>query len=73
MDEAKSCDRAELKRIETIPDGDTEGDYIREVRIEATVKGIEIDEYIMIPWEWIHRASEILDSSSRSGTARPSD
>lgn len=56
--------------VATIPDGDSEGDYLREVVIEAKPGGLEIDNYILIPWAWIDRASRIL-RSSRECDIRP--
>jgi hypothetical protein len=52
--ENQESDRAELRFVRTIPDADMDGSsYNREVVIEATDQGIEIDEYIIIPWDWI--------------------
>ena len=52
-----TSDRAErLKIVREIPDGD----YNREVEIEATADGLRIDDYIVIPWEWIRLAQEAV-------------
>ncbi len=47
---------ANLKMVREIPDGD----YNRGVEIKATEDGIRIDDYIVIPWEWIDSARTLL-------------
>jgi hypothetical protein len=57
MAELNRSDRAaELKFVREIPDGE----YNRDVEIEATSEGIRIDDYITVPWDWIRRASGLL-------------
>jgi len=48
-DAQKDSDGAELRFVGTIPDGE----YNREVEVVATNYGLEIDNYIVIPWKWI--------------------
>lgn len=49
-------DRTALRMVRAIPDGD----YNREVEIEARADGLWIDEYITVPWEWILQAASVL-------------
>jgi hypothetical protein len=49
-------DRAELRFVREIPDGD----HNREVEIEATNDGLVIDEYITIRWDWIQKSYAFL-------------
>ena len=53
-------DRAALTFAGVIPDGD----YNREVQAVATGEGIEIDNYVVIPWEWIFAARARLEKNS---------
>ncbi len=53
-DRAASSDS--LKLIRQIP----EGEYNRDVEIVATEDGLRIDDYIVIPWEWIRGSAQIL-------------
>lgn len=68
-----NSDRAEeLKLVREIPDGE----FNRQVEVEATEDGLRIDDYIVIPWDWIHRVSQILatscDPQKISSPAQPS-
>lgn len=51
-------DMAELIFAGSIPDGERS----RDVEIKATDSGLLIDEFIVVPWDWIHRAEEYLKS-----------
>jgi hypothetical protein len=56
-----SCrDRVELRFVREISDGD----YNREFVFIANEDGLVMDETLIIPWEWIDRAREILGTSS---------
>lgn len=48
----QNSDRAETIFTGSIPDGE----YNREMRVEATECGLEIDYGVTIPWEWIDAA-----------------
>jgi len=52
-----NSDRAALKIIRQIP----EDEYNRDVEIEARESGVWIDDYIVIPWDWILRARDALN------------
>ena len=54
--ERNNGDRAELEFVTEVPDGE----YNREVEIKATPRGIEIDGFILIQWDWILKASSQL-------------
>jgi len=60
MDELNDSDRAELRFVGEIPDGE----YNRKVEAIATSEGVEIDNYIVIPWGWIFAASEYFEKNS---------
>ena len=47
---------AELKLVRLI----SEDNYNREVEIEAKPNGLWIDDYIVIPWDWIFQAASAL-------------
>jgi hypothetical protein len=64
-------DRAALRRVEEIPDGDSWGDYIRKVVIEANDRGLGVDGFITIPWEWIFGAAQKLGVLPPHIYARP--
>ena len=51
-DEIEARDRAELKFMGSIP----ENGHSTPVEAVAGREGITIDEYVLIPWEWIDRA-----------------
>ena len=68
-DEIRNSDRAELIFTGSIPDGTLPPG--REIEIEATKEGIEI-ECLVIPWEWIDRARESLTQNDPSPFAHPS-
>jgi len=52
-----NSDRAALKIIRQIP----EDEYNRDVEIEARESGVWIDDYIVIPWDWILRTRDALN------------
>ena len=60
MDELSDSDRAALRFVGEIPDGE----YNRKVEAIATNEGIEIDNYIVIPWGWVFTAIEHLEKNS---------
>jgi hypothetical protein len=53
---SENSDRAKLRIVWSVPDGE----YNRDVEIEAKQDGIWIDDYIFIPWEWIQTAYSIF-------------
>ena len=56
MKDDLNSDMAELRLVREIPDGD----YNREIEIEATAEGLRIDDYIVISWKWIRQAREAI-------------
>ncbi len=38
----------------------SDGEYDREIEIEAIPDGLRIDDVLIIPWEWIERARSLL-------------
>lgn len=60
-------DRAALRRVEQILDGD----YDRDIEIEAIDRGLEIDHFIVIPWEWILAAHRQISGQKNPQTTCP--
>lgn len=66
-------DRADLVFTGSIPDGE----YNRDVEIRATADGLEIDEYLIVPWKWVLEAAmsqsspELFVALSLAKTAQP--
>lgn len=66
--ELECSDRAALKFSGEIP----EGEYNRTVDVEATRDGLRIDDYLTIPWDWIHRAiSQFQDFRAKTPDVPP--
>ena len=51
-EEIEARDRAEIHLTVSIP----EGEFNREIEVDARPDGIVVDEYAVIPWEWLLRA-----------------
>jgi len=62
--EGDKADKADerLHLTKCIPDGE----YNRDVEIDAIDDGIEIDEYIFISWEWLAKARRIRSARKRA-------
>jgi hypothetical protein len=48
----KVSDMAELRFVKSLPDGD----YNLDIEIEAREDGLLIEEFILVPWQWIQSA-----------------
>jgi hypothetical protein len=59
-DKDRSRDRAELSFVREISDGD----YNREFVFIANENGLEMDEALTIPWDWILEAYRVVGTSS---------
>jgi hypothetical protein len=65
-DQNNGSDRAELKLVWSVPDGD----YNCDVEIEAREDGLWIDSFIFIPWDWLIRAMRLcLDEKPHQSPA----
>lgn len=58
-------DKAELVFNGVIP----EGEYNREVEIRGTKEGLEVDDYLVIPWEWIDEARKRFPRSGERNSS----